>query len=119
MFVVELTLVDLTQLLWSIDAFFDYNLANKTVEQLAIAKGMGTPFFIAAGIRRPHRVWHVPRRFYNLYANNGTFPTDMPLAKFKTGPVGMPEIAYIDNAWPPFPYNQVSAHHHCILLLLF
>jgi iduronate 2-sulfatase len=72
----------------------------------ARTQAAGGPYFIAAGIRRPHRVWHVPKRFYDLYANNGTFPTCMPLAKFKTGPVGMPEIAYIDNAWPTFPYNQ-------------
>jgi arylsulfatase A-like enzyme len=70
------------------------------------AKAIGKPFFIAAGIRRPHRVWHVPRRFYDLYANNGTFPTDMQLAKHKTAPIGMPALAYIDNAWPSFKYNS-------------
>ena len=52
------------------------------------------------GLRRPHRVWHVPRRFYELYANNGTAPTDLPLAKHKTWPANTPELAYIDNAWP-------------------
>ena len=88
------------------EAFYDFQLANNTVAQLTLAKADGRPFFIAAGFRRPHRVWHVPRRFYDKYANNGTFPTNMKLAQFKTGPVGMPELAYIDNAWPSFSYNQ-------------
>ena len=85
--------------------FYDWQLANATVSQLEYANGLkGQPFFIAAGLRRPHRVWHVPRQFYDLYANNGSFPTNMTLAKHKTGPVGMPELAFIDNAWPSFAY---------------
>ena len=40
------------------------------------------------------------RRFYELYANNGTAPTDLPLAKHKTWPANTPELACIDNAWP-------------------
>ena len=87
-------------------AFYDWVLANDTVAQLAFAKQSSTPFFIGAGLRRPHRVWHVPRRFYDLYANNGTHPTDMPLALHKTGPIKMPTLAFIDNAWPNFEYNQ-------------
>ena len=63
-------------------------------------------FHSGVGIRRPHRVWHVPRRFYDLYPNNGTAPINMPLAKHKTGPVGMPELAFIDNSWPSFKYDQ-------------
>jgi iduronate 2-sulfatase len=95
-------------------AFYDWVLANDTISQLAQhaqrrsdgMRGTRQPFFIAAGLRRPHRVWHVPRRFYDLYANNGTHPTKMPLALHKTGPEGMPELAFIDNAWPNFGYNQ-------------
>ena len=37
---------------------------------------------------------------YALYANNGTDPLDIPVAKHKTGPKGMPELAYIHNVWP-------------------
>jgi hypothetical protein len=78
-------------------AFYDWVLANDTVAQLTqhaqrrsdgdTHGAAGQPFFIAAGLRRPHRVWHVPRRFYDLYENNGTHPTNMPLALHKTGPV--------------------------------
>jgi iduronate 2-sulfatase len=91
--------------------FYDYMLANDTVGQLQIAKtlksmdGSPTPFFIAAGLRRPHRVWHVPKRFYDLYSNDGAFPTHMPLALHKEAPVGMPSLAFIDNAWPSFHYG--------------
>lgn len=90
-------------------AFYDYNLATETVAQLKKAKSQAKPFFIAAGLRRPHLSFHAPRRFYDMYANNGTFPTDMPLAKHKTGPVGMPELAFYSDKgagvhpWPPVP----------------
>ena len=36
-------------------AFYDNILANATVQQFAVAKATGKPFFIAAGLRRPHR----------------------------------------------------------------
>eukprot|EP00039_Didymoeca_costata_P032396 m.37670 g.37670 ORF g.37670 m.37670 type:complete len:611 (-) comp9338_c0_seq2:59-1891(-) len=90
------------------NAFYDNMLVTEAISQIKQSKGLNRPFFIAAGLRRPHRVWHVPRAFYDLYANNGTFPTDMKLAEYKLGPEGMPELAYIDNAWPGFPYNQSS-----------
>ena len=62
-------------------AFYDWILANETVGQLEQAKETpDKPFFIAAGIRRPHRLWHVPKRFYDLYPNNGTPPVGMQLA---------------------------------------
>ena len=61
----------------------------------------------ALGVRRspPRPTQHVPRRFYDLYPNNGTFPTAMPLAKHKLPPTGMPTLAFIDNAWPAFKYG--------------
>ena len=87
-------------------AFYDYQLASLAVAQFKAAKNMSRPFFVAAGLRRPHRVWHVPKKYYDLYPNNGTDPTDIKLALHKTGPTGMPELAYIDNAWPSFRYDQ-------------
>ena len=89
-------------------AFYDNQLATKTIAEMRKAKELSKPFFIAAGLRRPHRVWHVPRWAYDLYPNNGTHPSHIALAKHKTGPTGMPELAYIDNAWPAFSYNQSS-----------
>jgi arylsulfatase A-like enzyme len=92
------------------DQFYDAQLADAAVAQLeGLAARTGAeaarPFFLGVGLRRPHRVWHVPRRFYELYPNNGTAPTAIPLAKHKTAPVGMPELAYIDNAWPTLKGN--------------
>lgn len=42
----------------------------------------------------------MPKRYYDLYANNGTAPTDIPLAKHKTSPKGMPELGYALPPWP-------------------
>ena len=79
-------------------SFYDGDLANKTAAQISQAR---TPWFIAAGLRRPHRPWHVPRWAYAFYANNGTDPLAIPVAKHKTGPKGMPEFwPYIHNVWP-------------------
>ena len=78
-------------------SFYDGDLAAKTATQISQAR---TPWFIAAGLRRPHRPWHVPRWAYDFYANNGTDPLAIPVAKHKTGPKGMPELAYIQNVWP-------------------
>lgn len=90
------------------DAFYDNELCTLTIAEMEKAKGLGKPFFIAAGLRRPHRLWHVPRWAYDLYPNNGTAPISMQLAKHKNGPVGMPELAFIDNAWPTITYNQTT-----------
>ena len=87
-------------------AFYDNVLANDAAAQITAAAALERPFFIGVGIRRPHRVWHAPRRFYDLYENNGTFPTNMKLAAYKTAPKGMPLLAWIDNAWPAFHYNE-------------
>ena len=95
-------------------AFYDCNLVAETVAQLKKAKAQAKPFFIAAGLRRPHLAFHAPRRFYDMYANNGTFPDDMPLAKHKKGPVGMPELAFYSDTgpgvhpWPSVPWNYTS-----------
>jgi iduronate 2-sulfatase len=88
--------------------FYDAALTEAAVEQLRlhVASGGGSasasasPFFLGVGLRRPHRSWHVPRRFYDLYPNNGSHPTAIKLAKHKLAPVGTPALAYIDNAWP-------------------
>ena len=58
-------------------AFYDNVLAVDAAEQIKAAAALpsGAPFFIGVGMRRPHRVWHVPRRFYDVYDNNGTSKT--------------------------------------------
>ena len=87
--------------------FYDNQLCTATVAQIEAAKAMGKPFFIAAGLRRPHRLWHVPRWAYDLYPNNGSFPTSIRLAKYKTGPVGMPELV---TPPPPPPLGARAPH---------
>jgi iduronate 2-sulfatase len=83
--------------------FYDNNLVKNIVTQMKEGKERGKPFFLAAGIRRPHRPWNVPDRFYDMYDKN-----TLPLAKKKHSPVNMPELAYIYNSWPPTFYNQTA-----------
>lgn len=72
------------------DAFYDYQLASDAISELQKAKSHPEelPFFLGVGFRRPHLEWHVPRRFYDLYANSGSAPTAIPLAVHKTAPSG-------------------------------
>ena len=79
------------------DEFYDYQLALKCIREIKTAVVSGKPWFVGAGFRRPHIAWHLPRRFYDLYSNNGTFPTNFTLAKHKTAPTNMPDLAWIRN----------------------
>lgn len=58
---------------------YDHRVATRTIESITRAKSLGKPFFIGAGIRRPHLDWRVPRRFWDLYAN-----VDVELAKHQS-----------------------------------
>ena len=67
------------------DQFFDYRLANWTLNALAHATAQSKPWFIAAGFRRPHTPFKMPTEFWEMYneseilvATNAAFPTDAP-----------------------------------------
>ena len=73
--------------------FYDYGLANNTIERLRYAaplyKQHGKPFFIQSGFARPHAPWHVPLRMWQLYED-----ADIKLAKHQLPPENMPGIAW-------------------------
>ena len=75
------------------EAFYDYGLANNTIQQLryaaALYKHGGRPFFIQSGFARPHAPWRVPARFWDLYND-----TDMPLARYRDMIDGVPGVAW-------------------------
>lgn len=75
----------------SMEFFYDYRLANHTIKSLHTAKAIGKPFFIMAGMvvllclacrcytyimagfRRPHRVFQVHKKFWDMYPDSSTF----------------------------------------------
>jgi iduronate 2-sulfatase len=67
------------------DQFFDYRLANWTLNALAHVTAQTKPWFIAAGFRRPHTPFKMPTAFWEMYneseivlATNAAFPTNAP-----------------------------------------
>ena len=49
------------------DAYFDGQIATKTIADLKRMKAMGKPFFLAAGFKKPHLPFCAPKRYWDLY----------------------------------------------------
>ena len=52
--------------------YFDYKVTNNSIKAMATAQGLGKKFFVVCGYRRPHIPWHMPKRFFDLYADSAT-----------------------------------------------
>ena len=74
-----------------LDQFYDYRLSNHTMGSLRLAKEVGKPFFVMAGFRRPHRVFQVARRFWDLYPAE---TSQIRVAKVQVRDPSQPEIAF-------------------------
>ena len=68
---------------------YDWKLANHTLHTLKYVKDKGGPWFVAAGFRRPHDPWMMPKRFWDMYSSD-----DIPTVLHRNRPVGSPDIAY-------------------------
>ena len=94
----------------SLNQHYDYRLANWTINALRYASRSpdnGVPWFIAAGFRRPHTPFKMPRQYWELYneseialASNSAWPTDAPAiayhqAGFELGPVDGAAPSYL------------------------
>jgi iduronate 2-sulfatase len=83
---------------------WDGFVACKAVELMQEAAAKGTPFFIAAGFRRPHTPYIAPERYYALYNPDDLQPRPGPpehLAK-------VPDLAltYRTGINPKFPVQR-------------
>lgn len=56
------------------DDLFDGRTARRAIELLQQQAAAGTPFFLAAGFRRPHLPWLAPKKYFDLYP-----PDQIPL----------------------------------------
>lgn len=81
----------------------------KTQDPAFVAKAdRGKPFFVGIGIHKPHLPWGAPKKFFDVYPNNGS---DLPLATHKFVPTGgYPPVAYHHCQWGPFPWNSSKGH---------
>ena len=73
-----------------LEQFYDVRLANHTVQTLRLASSIDQPFFVMAGFRRPHRVFRVQKRFWDMYPD----PSTIAVAKIQTRDPSQPEIAF-------------------------
>jgi len=67
------------------DAYFDGQIASKTISDLQRLSEMESPFFIAAGFLKPHLPFNAPAKYWDLYprekidlADNPFRPKDAP-----------------------------------------
>ena len=54
---------------WPEERFFDYRIASKGIELMEQAAKSGRPFFLGVGFHQPHRPWHMPQKYWDLYDN--------------------------------------------------
>ena len=75
------------------DSFMDRRTADYAKTAMKIARTKRAPFFVAAGFYRPHLRWHVPKRFYDLYASTSIRTP----RKSRFAPAGMPDVAWANE----------------------
>ena len=68
---------------------YDWKLANHTLHTLEYVNNKGTPWFIAAGFRRPHVPWMMPKRFWDMYQ-----ASDIPTVLNTKRPTKSPDLAF-------------------------
>lgn len=72
------------------NAYSDGKTADKTIADLRRLAGSGKPFFLAAGILKPHLPFNAPARYWNLYPESGiTLPET-----FNFDRTGFPQQAF-------------------------
>lgn len=90
-------------------AYFDGQVAEKTVRDLKRLAKADNPFFLAVGFIRPHLPFNAPKKYYDLYsevsiADNRYFPKDAP--KECCGGSGE-VLTYAKTE----QYNSIDFHH--------
>ena len=68
---------------------YDWKLANATINNLRYLKSTNSPWFLAAGFRRPHVPWMMPQTYWDMYSS-----TDIPPVDYRQRPKNSPDIAY-------------------------
>jgi arylsulfatase A-like enzyme len=67
------------------DAYFDGQVAQKTIKDLQRLKQSGKPFFLACGFIRPHMPFYAPRKYWDLYQRD-----QIEIAGNRSRPKGAP-----------------------------
>lgn len=92
-----------------VDSFveYDHRVATRAIESMARAKELGKPFFIAAGIRRPHLDWRAPSQFWEQYEGE-----TIDVAKHQTIGENITILAYERNGEMGQTYSFSGSTQH-------
>ncbi len=58
------------------DAYFDGQIARKSIDDFKRLKEAGTPFFLAVGFMKPHLPFNAPKKYWDLYPESDIFLPD-------------------------------------------
>jgi len=73
------------------NAYFDGQIADRAIADLARLKEEGKPFFLAAGFYRPHLPFNAPKKYWDLYKHD--------------------EVDLADNPFPPEDAPDAALHN--------
>ena len=62
------------------DAYYDGQIADRAIAELARLRGRDAPFFLAAGFIRPHLPFNAPSRYWDQYHEGDIHLADNPYA---------------------------------------
>ena len=71
---------------------YDHRVATRVIEAMARSHSLGQPFFLAAGLRRPHLQWRSPHRFWRQYEH-----AEISVARHQTIGHNITTLAYEMN----------------------
>lgn len=89
---------------WPEERYWDYRVASEGISLMQGAvKTKDKPFFLAVGFHQPHRPWHMPQKYWDLYDKvpvpvtpHSTWPIDAPVVA--TGDINPQEIGMLPNS---------------------
>ncbi len=82
----------------------DARIAKATAQLIEEKAKAGKPFFLAAGLNKPHLPWNVPKKYFSLYqAANIKFDADLPMRN-------IPSVALMTELFgSPQPASRAEA----------